>query len=395
MNWKHIQNIDKTNGFAEMFIYDEISNEKVNGSSFAYEMRYLIDYEKVKKIKVKINSVGGDVMHAQTIISEIIDAGEKGVIIETYGNGLMASSAGVIWLTAEKCNRYVKDYGRLMIHGVSPSEEIELTEADITVLENFKNILVQILSNRTGKKEKFFEGLFSNGLDNWFNVKDMIKNGLVLAENVEDTNVKVEISEKETTAGVVVVFNKLKTTIENNNINKNQNQMKKVIALLKLQDGVSEEVVETAVIAMQNKISTTEDVLTKAQNKVTEQEAVIAAQKVTIDAVNKTAAADFVGQCVKEGKISPEKQAEVLVQAENNLESFKSLMSAIPVKAANIMRQIGTEGGAEPPTETRTYRQLEKEAPQVLNKMKKDDLKHFVNLYNAQYATTKTEADFQ
>lgn len=393
MNWKHIKNIDKSQGFAEMFIYDEISDAKVNGSSFAYELRHLVNYEGVKLVKIKVNSVGGDVMHAQTIVSEMIDAIEKGVIIETHGQGLMASSAGVVFLTAKKENRYIKDYARLMVHGVSPAEQKDLNEADKTALENFKSILVQILSNRTGKKNAFFEELFTNKKDNWFNAKEMIKNGFVLKENVEKTDIKVDI-ENEKTAGVVVVFNKLKTTIENN-INTNQIKMKKVIALLKLQDGVSEDVIETAVKTIQNSLKTAEETVTATQNKLEKVEADLATANIALSAQNKAAAADFVKNCVKNGQISPEKEAEVLVQAEANLEGFKNLMSAIPVKAANIMNQIGKEGEEQPSTETRTFRQLEKEAPEVLNTMRKTNLKSFVNLYNAEYKTNKTEADFQ
>jgi hypothetical protein len=39
----------------------------------------------------------------------------------------------------------------------------------------FKATIIQILTNRTGKKEAFFEELFSNGKDNWFNTKKCLK----------------------------------------------------------------------------------------------------------------------------------------------------------------------------------------------------------------------------
>lgn len=395
MSWKHIKNIDETSQSAEMFIYDEISSEKVNGANFAYEMRYLIDYQGVKTIKVKINSVGGDVMHAQTIINEIIDAKEKGVTVETYGAGLMASSAGVIWLTAEAKNRYAKDYARLMVHGVSTAEEGDLSEDDKTALENFKNILVQILSNRTGKKASYFEDLFTNGRDNWFNTKDMVKSGLLLKDNIEQTGVTVDITEKEITAGgVAVVINKFKA-LENNLITKKETTMKKVIALLGLQEAASEEVVETAVLAVQNKLNTAEEALKAANNRLEDMQTKLDAANGSLEAANKLAAAEFVKNCIKEGKIDPAHEAAVLVQAETNLEGFKNLMAAIPVKAVNIISKIENGGQAPAATgETRSFRQLEKEAPHVLNAMRTNDLQGYVNLYNAQYGTNKTAEDF-
>jgi len=400
MEWKYIKNIDKSRGFAEIFIYDEISSDKVNGASIAYEMRYLMDYENVKVIKIKINSVGGDVMHAQTVVSAMIDAEEKGVIVKTYGQGLMASSAGVIFLTAKKENRYMKDYARLMVHGVSIPDESKLTESDRTALENFKGMLVQILSNRTGKKEAFFEELFTNGKDNWFDAKAMLKNGFIAKENIEETDIKVDIPANETTAGVVVVYNKLTTEIENNT-NQIQIKMKKVIALLKLQEGVSEEVVETAISGIQNSLTTKTEELETTKTKLAQAEKDLADANTKLGVVNKASALEFVKNCIKEGKIDPAKEADVLVQAESNLEGFKNLMSAIPVKAPNIINQLRADENVDPATgktvvtETKTFRQLEKEAPAVLNTMRATDLPRYVNLYNAQYGTSKTEADFK
>lgn len=392
MDWKCAKNIDKKRGFAEMFIYDEISSDKVNGSVFAHEMRHLITYEGINHIKVKINSVGGDVMHAKTIISEMLDAMDNGVLIQTQGNGLMASSAGVIWLTPKAENRFVKDYARLMVHGVSVEGETEISNNAKTALENFKGTLVQILSNRTGKKETFFEELFTNGKDNWFNAKEMIKNGLLLKENVESTDIKIDI-EKEKAAGVAVVYNKLKTTIENS-INLNEIKMEKIIAVLKLQKGVSEEVIEGAVIGVQNSLVEATNSLAVKDSLILELENKIATQEATIKGINDAAAVDYVKNLVKEGKIEATKEAEVLLQAKNSLEALKSIMSAVPVKAVNILNRMGQEA-PEATEETRSFRELEKSAPQVLNQMKNNDLKGYVNLYNAQYKTAKTEADFQ
>lgn len=395
MNWKYIKNIDKKKDFAEMFIYDEIADDKVNGANFAIEMRYLIQYEGVGTVKIKINSVGGNVLHCQTIVSEMIDAQEKGVIIETYGQGLMASSAAIIFLTAKKENRYCKDFGRLMVHGVSPSEQKNLTENDLVALENFKKVLVQILSNRTGKKEKFFEELFTNGKDNWFTVNEMVKLGFLLAENVEKTGVKIDITEQETTAGVVVVYNKLLTAQNELIINKNEVKMKTVIARLNLQEAADEAAVETAVIAIQNKLQTTETTLTETQNKLLKAEEDLAAANTALAAQNKTAAAEFVAQLKKDGKIAAEKEAEVLIEAENNLEGVKKLFGAMPAKAANVLTMIGKDDilEANDAYKGKTFRELEKAAPDYLNSLKVSNKAEYVKLYNEQYKTTKTEAD--
>lgn len=396
MKHTYINKFNKETATAEMFIYKEISNEGVNGAHFAEEMRWLAE-NGVKTIQIKFNSVGGDVIHAQSVVSEIIDAPKKGVKIEGYLNGLGASSAGVIWLAIEEKNRFAKDYARLMIHGVSFKDDSNVSENDKNSLNQFKATLIQILTNRTSKKEAFFENLFSNGLDNWFNTKEMIKNGLLLAENVENTNVKVNISEQEKTAGVAVVYNILNSTV-NENINKNTIKMKNVIARLKLQEGASEEVIDKAVETIQNSLTTATALTGTQASKIAELENKIAEQKTLIEANNKTATIAFVENCIKEGKIDPAKKEEVIASAENNLQGFMTLMGAIPAKPADIRNAFkgDTTGTGTPATteEKRSFRQLEREAPQVLNALRTSDKSAYVALYNAEYKTNKTEADF-
>jgi hypothetical protein len=50
-----------------MFIYKEISNEGVNGAYFAEELRWLRSKTVLKTVRIKLNSVGGDVIHAQVL----------------------------------------------------------------------------------------------------------------------------------------------------------------------------------------------------------------------------------------------------------------------------------------------------------------------------------------
>ena len=403
MNFKFTNQISKDDQFAEMFIYNDISDDKVNGEAFAFEMRYLRTYENVKGIRIKINSGGGWVNHAESIVAEMIDAEKNGVEVHTHGNGLMASSAAVIWCAAKPEHRHAKDYSRAMFHGVAPLDEnADLNANDNAAMMNIQNQLIQILSNRTGKKVKFFEDLFTNGKDNWFDVKMLVKAGLLLACNVEDTNIKIDIKPEETTAGVMVVYNKIKNTLELNeqNINQNPIQMKKVIALLKLQDAASEEAVETAVITLQNSLKEKETAVSTKDAKIVELENKLAEQATALKTAQDAAATEFVNLLVTEGKIEASKKEEAIVQAKNNLDAFKTAMSFVTPKAANIINGIRKEEGAaagegNAAVDTRSFRELEKNAPAVLNALKKDNLKEYVNKYNAQYNTDKTEEDFK
>jgi hypothetical protein len=70
-------------------------------------------------------------------------------------------------------------------------------------------------------------------------------------------------------------------------------------------------------------------------------------------------------------------------------------MTAVQVKPADIRNVFKDDKGAPAaPAETRTFRQLEREAPSVLNAMKSENKAAYVALYNTEYKTNKTEADF-
>jgi hypothetical protein len=66
-----------------------------------------------------------------------------------------------------------------MVHGVSFKDEKTFPKMTLTA-NQFKTH--KILTNRTGKKEAFFEELFSNGKDNYL-IQRNVKNGLLLVGN--------------------------------------------------------------------------------------------------------------------------------------------------------------------------------------------------------------------
>ena len=89
---------------------DETMGGGILGSDFEREILSLDDKGK-KRIRVYINSVGGSVIDGMSIYNAIIHTKTP---VDTYCVGIAASIAGVIF-TAGK-NRYIADYGLLMIH---------------------------------------------------------------------------------------------------------------------------------------------------------------------------------------------------------------------------------------------------------------------------------------
>lgn len=399
VKFKYITEVNNKQKFAEMHLYDEISDEKVNGRHFASELNYLLDYENFKEIRVRINSVGGSVMHAFSIFSAIINANKRtGVNVNTYNDGVAASSAGFILMAGAKV--YVKDYSRLMLHGVSIPDSAELTESDKAALDNFEQMIISVFHKKTGVPESYFKDLLGNGKDNWFNAEEGAKAGFYDKKNIENTGFEIDLPEDLSLAASMVA-NKAKKIM---NINKDKPlQMKKIISALKLQEGSSEEVVLAAVQNAIAEASRSKTALEEAENKLTKKDAEIEALKKDSEKAVQDSALSIVENAIKEGKFAPkdeDEKSKLVETATKDLESFKNMISLMPTKAANIYDggKNGNSGeeatGLLEKVKNRSFRTLEKEEPKLLNEIKNSFKSEYVKLYNKEYGTEKTEADF-
>jgi ATP-dependent protease ClpP protease subunit len=402
VNFKYIKNINSAKKFAEMFIYDEIGDEGVNGKYFAYELAYLMDREDIDEVKVRINSVGGSVMHAFSIFSSIINANKQNKIaVNTYNDGVAASSAGFILLAGK--NIYVKDYARLMVHGVAKVDENgkvtgDLSENDKSALQNFGDMISQVMSSRTDISEKVIKDLLNNGKDNWFNASEGSSAGFYPSQNIEKTGLEIDLPEDLSNTDLTVVMNKARKILINN---QKPLQMKKVIAALKLQEGSSEEIVLTAVTNALRETETAKTALQKAVNKNTEQEATILTLKTQVENSNKSAALSIVENAIKEGKFVPKDETEkenIVNQCLKDVDGFKNMIALMPTKAANVLNVINKDeketGSLLQLIENKSFRDLEKGDAVLLARVKNEAKGEYVKLYNKQYNTNKTEADF-
>jgi ATP-dependent protease ClpP protease subunit len=115
----------------EMKINDYLKNNtiyldcEINRDSqvrFCRELRKLAEQElekpelKRNPIKVKISSFGGWVVSVFAMVSYMEYWQEKGIIIETYGDGYTASGGSKILMAGSKGHRYITRYGTVLIH---------------------------------------------------------------------------------------------------------------------------------------------------------------------------------------------------------------------------------------------------------------------------------------
>lgn len=403
-DFKYISNNIVGEDFVEMFLYSEIGFGGVDGRQFAHELNYLVNYHepRPKEIKVRINSVGGSAMDGFSIFSAIYNANKDGKVkVNTYGDGVAASIAGVILLAGAEI--FVKDYSRLMLHGVSllnadGSEVSNISDNDKEAMLAFKGMIKTAFVNNTTVDKEYIEELLTNGRDNWFTATEAAKLGFFKEENIEKTGFEIDLPVDK---GAKAIANLAQKIIVNNNKTLKQFKMKKVINLLELHDGASEEVIANAVSLALKNAQTSADALATAKNQLTEKDGVILELQSKIDVANKATALAFVENAIKDGKFTPANETEkttLVNKAVENIESFKTMVNMMPTKGANVINQLQADGDAEKTliekVANRSFRKLEREDASLLKQVKNEAKGLFVKLYNAEYNTQKTEADF-
>jgi ATP-dependent protease ClpP protease subunit len=103
-------------------IYLDCEIDRESQVRFCRELRKLAEQELDKlesereNIKVKISSFGGWVVAVFAMVSYMEYWQEKGIIIETYGDGYTASGGSKILFAGSKGHRYITRYGTVLIH---------------------------------------------------------------------------------------------------------------------------------------------------------------------------------------------------------------------------------------------------------------------------------------
>lgn len=383
MKQTYIESIQNKGGrkIAEMRIYTHVGQGGINASDFANELN---SFDAKDRVNVRINTVGGSVVDGFGIFSAMLNFKEKGGELHTYNDGLAASTGGWLLLAADPQNIHSKDFAILMLHGVKNDVQGKL----------FEKSILTIFKNRSGLD---VENLMTNGTDNFFDAAEASQRGFFPSENIENTGFKIDIPDN---CSLLEVSNSIQNIV--NNINLKPLKMKTVINLLKLQEGSSEEVIAAAVKNALDLAKTNADALVLAENKVTEANAKVLELQGKVDEAVKNSATVFVEAQIKEGKFAPKNETEKAALVDQYVaspENFKALVAMMPTKAANALDAID-KGGEDAKTlidqiDNRSLRELEKQDPALLAQIKNEAKGEFVKLWNKQYGTNKTEADFK
>lgn len=362
---KELQSVNNViNGVATIQLYDQIGNTfnpdgtivyGISGGDIARQIQYLNEVEKVERINIHINSIGGNVYEGYSIVSSILSSKAE---VHTFIDGLAASIAGVIALCGKTCSMY--DYGTLMLHNPSGKE------ASDDVLGYIKGTLIKIISNRSKRTQE--EISFMMDGETWLSASEAYKMGFV--DNIVSSakEFKVEESNRRNLYNLVNIYNSL--------INEKTETM------------TNEEKA-----ALESQLSDANAKIAALEAEKTTLAAKVAEFETEKETVLETQAVELVENAIKEGKISAESKDGFVKMAKIDFNTVKNSINSIVVpkvvKSANILEAAAKVDNKTADRSGWNIRTWEKKAPKDLENMYKNNRDEYDRLFDAYYKTKK------
>lgn len=275
----------------------------ISGSGFAYELRYLQD--ACKKVSVRINSVGGSVYEAYSIISAILTSK---VPVNTFIDGLAASSAGLIAVAGKHCS--IMPFGSLMLHNPFDASG----GGDTKVLGIVKDALVTIVSERTKKTPEEVSKMMDK--ETWFsnskkNADYSLEDGITAGFFDEILSIKKPFNKLD-------AINSAKSLLEIQNVYQtlNKENMTKITNKLGLNESASEEAIVSEIEKKDQEIAAQKERITALEKQISDK---AEAEKAEL----KNAATELAKNAEKLGKIKPEEVENTIANASRDKASFE------------------------------------------------------------------------
>lgn len=184
MNKKFYEFKNITSSEADLFVYGEIVQEKSvdwwTGEESQTDVG-LMDFKEqldsignVQKLNIYINSPGGDVFTASTMISMLQRVKDKGTTINAYVDGLSASAASFLMMVADNVNLYKNS--TVMVHkpmsiAIGNANDMQKTIDALNKIE--ESVMMPMYMNKSKVDEKEIKSLID--AETWLSAKEMDK----------------------------------------------------------------------------------------------------------------------------------------------------------------------------------------------------------------------------
>ena len=385
----HIKNLNETEKVANMLLVGEISDERgkgrFDGDEFGREMIFLSEIG-FKTIRININSVGGSILKGMTIINSMNIARMNGSSIETIAVGVADSMAGMILAFGDRGKRKVANFGSGVVHKpmakrddkLIPIEEMEdgplKTEA-LAALES----LILLMVTSTGKDKKTVDEVMAKGKR--LTAKQLKDFGMV-DEVIQLSNESIDIQNKTAI--------ELMAACSNIKVESKSKKMKEVNKILNLSEDAAEGSAVTAILALQNKVKDQKQEIADENAKVTklegEKEVLVNAAKDAAD----LSAESYVDSLINAGKLKKEKREELVNQAKENFEGFKSITDSLEVTFVDVTEEINNEKNTGDKSEVLAKEFFTHMQNNTVGKLEKEHPVRFVKMQEA-YMNSSTK----
>lgn len=184
MNKKFYEFKNITSSEADLFVYGEIVQEKSvdwwTGEESQTDVG-LMDFKEqldsignVQKLNLYINSPGGDVFTASTMISMLQRVKDKGTTINAYVDGLSASAASFLMMVADNVNLYKNS--TVMVHkpmsiAIGNANDMQKTIDALNKIE--ESVMMPMYMNKSKVSEEEIKSLID--AESWLSAKEMDK----------------------------------------------------------------------------------------------------------------------------------------------------------------------------------------------------------------------------
>ena len=170
-----------------IYLDDEVSRD--TQVMFCRQLRKLGEQELAKAekerkpIKIRISSFGGWVVSFMAMASEMLHYEEKGLIIETYGDGFCMSAGAYLLMLGSKGHRYATRFSDILIHQTQFSggghQTYREKEKSFEYDKRDWKMLCDLMREYTELSEEDIEGLTKYNLDVSFSSTEALEKGII------------------------------------------------------------------------------------------------------------------------------------------------------------------------------------------------------------------------
>jgi len=349
------------NGIYDIYLYGIVGYDF---SSLDFIRAFNLATSKIKKVNVRVNTVGGDVLEGIAIFNAIRNSG---IEVTIYIDGLAASMGSVIVMAGNKI--LMSKYAKLMTHRVKggaygDADQLKNVAKNV---EDVENDIIDIYAKRTGLSKKDIKNKYiKSGIDNWINASDAKNQGLI--DDVYDGE-PIDLPKDLSNQSDVKRF------INQSIVNiKNKNKMKLILSKFGLPDNTSEEQL----------LSHINNELSKKDNKISDLENKLKDFETQEKTRRENEIKALIDNAIQQKKITESQRETFTNLANQDYENTKAAIEAMQ-GVAGINSQLDGNRSDNEERKDWKFDDYHQKAPEALAKMKTEDPEKYKKLYNERF----------